>query len=100
MRFLVVTRGKHPVPPSPELVDAMKGWVDRHLESGQMEQTWNFAGVRGGGGILDVESLDELDDIMTGFPFGPYSEIEVLPLTDLHESLDRVRSQLARMAGG
>jgi len=100
MRFLVVTRGKYPVPPSPELVDATKEWVDSHLASGQMEQTWNFAGVRGGGGILNVESLDQLDEIMTGFPFGPYSEIDILPLTDLHESLDRVRSQLERMAGG
>ena len=100
MRFLVVTRAKFPVPPSPELVDAMKAWADGHLASGRMEQTWNFAGVRGGGGLLNVESLDQLDEIMSGFPFGPYSEIDILPLTDLHESLDRVRSQLERMAGG
>ncbi len=100
MRFLVVTRGSHPPPPAPEMIDAMKHWIDTHLETGKMEQVWNFAGVRGGGGIPNVASLDELDDVMAGFPFAPFSEVEIHPLTDLHESLDRVRGRLEQMAGG
>ena len=95
MRFLVVSKSKHPMPPEigVGLVEAMRPWVDRH--PGKFEQVWSFAGVPGGGGILNVESLEELDAIMTEFPFGPFSETEVLPLVDLDQSLDRVKQAMA-----
>jgi muconolactone delta-isomerase len=41
------------------------------------------------GGILNVDSLEELDTIMTEFPFGPFSEVKVQALVDLTESLQR-----------
>ena len=96
MRFLVISKTKHPMPPGTELVDAMLAWVDQHLQSGKMEQAWNFAGIPGGGGILNVGSLEELDTIMIGFPFGPFSEIEIYPLTDLHAALGQVKDKLGQ----
>ena len=100
MRFLVITRPSHPLPPSAELMDAMEAWVDGHMQSGKMEQTWSFAGVGGGGGILDVDSNEELGEIMGGFPLAPFSDVEVFPLSDLHDALDRVRALLEQMPRG
>jgi muconolactone delta-isomerase len=95
MRFLVVSHIKHPMPPNAELLDAMAAWVDQHLQDGKMEQAWNFAGLAGGGGILNVASLEELDEVMIGFPLGPFSQVDIYGLTDLHASLDRIKAKMA-----
>ena len=59
-----------------------------------MEQVWNFAGVAGGGGILNVASLEELDAVMSGYPLSPFSSVEIYPLTDLAASLQRVKERM------
>ncbi len=89
MRFLIVTKSKFPFPPgmAAPLFDAMASWVDTYTKSGKMEQVWGFAGLPGGGGILNVDSFEELDSIMTNMPFGPFSEIEVYGLADVRQAL-------------
>lgn len=100
MRFLIVTRSKHLIPPEagPALIDAMTAWTDRMTRSKKMEQVWSFAGIPGGGGILNVDSLEELDAIMTEFPFGPFSEIEVYPLADLKAAMANFKRVMQQMA--
>ena len=63
MRFLVVTKPKHPVPPEAvvALFDGLLAWTGAWSGQGKMEQVWGFAGVGGGGGILNVDSIEELD---------------------------------------
>ena len=102
MKFLVITKSKHPVPPEMglTLVDAMGAWSDQLTESGKAEAMWSIAGRAGGGGILNVDSLEELDAIMIQFPFGPFFDIEVFPLVDLHESLQRLKQAMQMMGGG
>jgi muconolactone delta-isomerase len=102
MKFLVVALPKHPVPPEMgmQLIDATVAWVNQYAGSGKVQETWSFAGTGGGGGILDVDSADELDAIMSGFPFGPFSDIQIYALADLHESLQRNKQNIQAMAGG
>jgi muconolactone delta-isomerase len=102
MQFLVISNPKHPVPPEmgPMLIDAMVAWVDQNTAAGKVESTWGFAGTAGGGGILNVDSPEELDAIMAGYPFGAFSEVEVFPLVNLHESLQRTKQAMQAMAGG
>lgn len=106
MRFLIVTKGKHMVPPDMGLpmMDMMEGWLAQFRASGNIVDTWNFAGMIGGGGILEVESAEELDTIMQLFPFGGSSEIEIYPLSDLDASIARAKANMARivaaMGGG
>ena len=99
MRFLVVT--KQSSPPPPEMVlglfEALSGWAKEQQAKGKMEQVWSFAGLQGGGGILNVNSLEELDAVMAGFPFGPFSHIETYPLVDLEPSLEAVRQAIRAM---
>jgi muconolactone delta-isomerase len=98
MRFLIIAKSKHLVPPEvlPGVVDATLAWARKH--QGKTEQLWGFAGIQGGGGIANVESLEELDTIMTEFPLGAFSELEVYPLVDLEPSLQRVKRAAQAMA--
>jgi muconolactone delta-isomerase len=99
MRFLIVTKSKLPFPldMAVPLFDAMQGWVDANTTSGKMEQTWGFAGLAGGGGILNVDSFEELDAIMTSMPFGPFSSVEVYGLSDVKQALTAGRQAVAKM---
>ncbi len=106
MRFLVTTINRSPMPPEavPMLVQAMKDWAARHTASGAFEQIWSFAGLQGGGGIANVDSLEQLDSVMAEFPFGPFSEIHVYGLADLNQAMDNLERLLQMraeaMAGG
>lgn len=100
MRFLIITKPKHFVPPDMValLIDAMGVW--RTKWAGKIEQAWGFAGIQGGGGIANVDSLEELDTMMAEFPFAGASDIEVLPLVDLDASLQRTKQAIEAMGAG
>jgi muconolactone delta-isomerase len=89
MRFLIVTKSKSPLPleMAMPMLQAMKGWLSQN--SAKTRESWGFAGTQGGGGIIEVDSLEELDAIMQAFPLAPFSETEIYPLVDVQESLDR-----------
>ena len=72
MKFLINTRLTVSPPPEmmPALIDAMTAWTNRFTESGKLEAVWSYAGLAGGGGIANVDSLEELDASMVEFPFG------------------------------
>ncbi len=100
MKFLIVTKSKAPFPPEMVmgLIDAMAGWARKYTTSGKIEQIWGFAGLQGGGGIASVNSLEELDAIMTEFPFAPFSDTEIYGLTDLQAGLQNVKQAIQAMA--
>ena len=78
------------------LIDAMGAWRSKY--AGKLEQVWGFAGIEGGGGIANVDSLEELDALMVEFPFRVFSDIEVIPLVDLDGHLQRSK-QAVQAAG-
>jgi muconolactone delta-isomerase len=102
MRFLVITKTKHPLPPQMAvgLLDAMIAWTDTYTKSGKMEQIWSFAGYQAGGGILNVESLEELDSVMVHMPLAPFSHVEVYGLVDVKDALNRGKQVTSEMMQG
>ena len=99
MRFLVITKQSSPAPPDMVLglFEALSAWAKEHQEKGRLEQVWSFAGLPGGGGIANVSSLEELDQMMASFPLNPFSNIETYPLVDLEPSLESVRQAIRAM---
>jgi hypothetical protein len=95
MKFLVISKPKHLVPPEVTvgLIDAINPWLTKF--SANFEQAWGFAGIQGGGGILDVNSLDELDTVVGSFPMLGTSDVEVIPLVDLKASLERAKQAIS-----
>jgi len=100
MRFLVITKPKHLVPPEVtiRLLDAMGPWRSKY--AGKIEHAWGFAGIAGGVGIANVDSVEELDAVMAEFPMGGISDIEIIPLVDLDGALQRARKAMEAMAAG
>jgi muconolactone delta-isomerase len=78
------------------MLQAMRMWLAEHRASGRIVEAWSFAGVNGGGGILEVDSLDELDAVMGRFPYGQVSYVDVYPLCDLDAMLDRNEAMIAQ----
>jgi muconolactone delta-isomerase len=102
MKFLVVTKQASPTPPEMvvPLMERMIDWTKKYTGNGKIQEVWNFAGQIGGGGIANVESLDELDAIMAEFPFAPFSSVEIYPLVDLIPSLERSKQVAQAMIAG
>ncbi|MBI2856771.1 MAG: hypothetical protein HYX95_00495 [Chloroflexi bacterium] len=99
MRFLVVSRSKFPIPAEIALsvVDATIAWAQKYSASGKIEHIWSFAGMQAGGGIANVESLEELDAILVEFPIGPFSDTQIYPLVNFKDALQRARQAAQRM---
>ena len=91
MPFLVVQKTHHTMPPEAALplMKAMHEWLKRYRQNGKIEQTWNFAGQAAGGGIISVESHEELDDILAENPIRPFTSVDVYPLTDIDRSFEK-----------
>lgn len=90
MRFLVITKNRHPLPPEMALptMQMFQAWLAEHRESGKLEQVWSFAGQVAGGGIANVDSHEELDAMMASWPLAQVSEATVYPLGDLDAVLE------------
>ena len=99
MQFLIVTKQSSAPPPEMTLplLQAMEAWLAEHRSSGKMKSVWAFAGTVGGGGVLDVDSHEELDEIMLGFPFAPFSTTEVLALSDIDRNLQGSKAVFQRI---
>jgi muconolactone delta-isomerase len=93
MKFVVISSLKHPVPPEMviPLIDAFLAYISKYTESGHIEDSWAFAGTDKGGATFNADSLEELDAIIAEYPFGPFSEVEIYPVVNLQESLQRAK---------
>ncbi len=100
MRFLMVSTASREIPP-PDVAAGMGqatlAWIDAY--AGKIEQAWAFAGGLGAGGIVNVESLEELDEILSSWPAQPWADYHLYPLIDVRESMERyVKAQEALAA--
>jgi len=102
MKFLLMTESRDPLPPdmAMPMLDMMSAWLSEHRASGKLLDSWSYAGRPGGGGLLEVDSHEELDAIMTGFPFGQTSTISVYPLADLDAALANAKKMFETMMSG
>jgi muconolactone delta-isomerase len=97
MKFLVRTEPKHQAPPEmvPGMIDGLIAWAEANED--KLDSIWSLAGKQGGGGIVSVKSLEELDQLMITFPFGPFYEIAIDPIVELGHSMDRVKTHVSNM---
>ena len=90
MKFLVISTSRESMPMEMVLpsMHGMQAWLAEHRASGKLVQAWSFAGMNGGGGIVEVDSHEELDTMMSSFPFGQTSDMHVYPLADLDAAME------------
>ena len=63
-----------------ELKQAEKALSHKLQEQGKWRHIWRLAGEYSNFSIFDVESNEELHDIMMSLPLYPYMKVEVTPL--------------------
>jgi hypothetical protein len=100
MRALIISCQKFPVPQAefPGLLQAFAAWRERYKPL--MEKFEFFVSGNGGCGIVNVPDDNTLTRIMMEFPFGLYSENEVLPICDGDTALAMQQEMIRQMMGG
>ncbi len=105
MRFLVISRSKFPAPQEAALpmLDAAMAWAQKYKANGMMEIGFGMVGMQAGGGIANVNSLEELNTMMQEMPFSQFSETEIIPIVDLVDHLNTskqvAQAMMAAMGG-
>jgi muconolactone delta-isomerase len=89
MKFVLISNPRFQVPPEMiiPLLDAFIAYINKYKESGNILESWSFAGRIGGMALIEVDSHEELDAIMAENPVGPFSEVEFHAVVDLVESV-------------
>ncbi|WP_067677006.1 muconolactone Delta-isomerase [Nocardia miyunensis] len=63
-----------------EIVSREKAYSQELQRAGKWPQLWRIAGEYANFSVLDVESTDELHEILSGLPLFDYMSIAVTPL--------------------
>jgi hypothetical protein len=82
MRALLIARNRHIIPPEMAvgLFQGFAAWRAKY--KGNMEAFFFFAGIAGGGAILNVADEVALNKMMTDWPLAAFSEVEITPIVD------------------
>jgi len=94
MKFLIIDKA---LPPNPNadtsnIVSMLSGTAklfSEWVEAGKLEIWYHFADRVGGVGILNVESLDELNEMLFSHPASAITTSEIYPLVDPIPALER-----------
>ncbi|MBV9803437.1 MAG: muconolactone Delta-isomerase [Solirubrobacterales bacterium] len=63
-----------------QLRDRERAYSQAAQADGRWPQLWRVAGRNANVSILDVDSVDELHELLSGLPLFPYLDIRVTPL--------------------
>ena len=100
MKFLVMPIQKQTLPPEMglALIEATIQWKDQVKRSGKFDAIYSIAGQPGGLGIVNVDSLEELNDRIAEYPMTPFCDVQVLPLSDVDQAMAKQHELLKKMA--
>jgi len=102
MKYLVTMHRRDGVPIPPEAIAAMllaqRDWLQEKIEEGTIETAYTFAQGAGGIGIVNADSGEELNEILTSSPIFAATQIDVQPLAGI-EALENGANAMRRIAG-
>lgn len=97
MLFLAEMEVRLPPDMSSEQLEDLKAREREYSQAAQSEgrwpHLWRVAGRFANVSVLDVDSIDELHDLLSGLPLFPYLDIRVTPLARHPNAIDRGESQ-------
>lgn len=95
MRFLVIDRGGS-IELSPTEGESLfmqaRDWVKDMMAKGKIEVAYALSGEMSSAMIYNVESNEELDDMLQDYPLSNFSVFEVYPLSDALRSFEKAGS--------
>ncbi|MGQ4601166.1 muconolactone Delta-isomerase [Nocardia sp. R6R-6] len=75
-----------------DIVAREKAYSQQLQRIGKWPQLWRIVGEYSNFSIFDVESNDELHDLLSGLPLFPYMDIKVTPLAGHPSKVDNANS--------
>jgi hypothetical protein len=79
------------------MLHAQRDWLQEKLDEGTFDIAYTFAQGGGGIGIVNAETGDELNEIITSSPLFGISQIEVQPLAGIG-AIENAANAIARGA--
>ena len=107
MKFLVIVEGIPGVPMLPPeqslaLTKEQWEWSKKMQNSGKADIVYAMAdhcgGLTGGFGIANVESLEDLAEILASMPMAGLSDVKVYPLVTLNVAVKMTQSRLEALS--
>ena len=102
MKFLVTLRRRDGVPVPPDAVAAMLraqiDWLEEKLSEGTFDVAYGFAQGAGGISIVNADTAEQLNDVLSEAPLFPITHIEVVPLADVRTALGNGAKAMQRTA--
>ena len=92
-------KGMVPLPPEQALELMVGHWetIISYRQQGKWLAGGALAGRKGGCGIWNVESAEELHTLVSQLPMFPFSELEIIPLTSHEYALESAKQALASL---
>ena len=69
-----------PAEQAAQLKQTEKELAQRLQHEGKWRHLWRIAGQYANVSVFDVDSVDELHDLLTSLPLFPYMQVDVMPL--------------------
>lgn len=93
MKFLVISKPKSVLDVPPRVLEAWlrssKEWFREMMTDGKIERTYALAGeLAGSMNIFEVQTNEELDDLIQDIPMSSMVEFEIYPLSDTIRALE------------
>ncbi|HEY8475752.1 MAG TPA: muconolactone Delta-isomerase family protein [Chloroflexota bacterium] len=99
MRFLIHSQPR--VGANEELVAQLYPkaveWLKARKSEGKLEAVYSFADRPGGVSIANVQSLEELNDLIQDYPLFPVSDLEAMPLIDFERASQRTLTKIREL---
>jgi len=89
MKFLVLWSFQQGIKLTPELMKAtfdLREYATKLRSQGKVERHYHIIGKHGGVWIFDVESNDELENLIAAMPVYNLAQYDIYPLTEMKES--------------
>jgi muconolactone delta-isomerase len=102
MKYLVTMRRRDGVQVPPDALAGMllaqRDWLQENSANGTFDAVYTFAQGGGGVAIANVDSSEELTELVTSSPLFGTSNIELQPLAEI-AALELIAQALRRVAG-
>jgi muconolactone delta-isomerase len=102
MKYLLTMRRRDGAQVPPDALAGMllaqRDWLQEHESDGTFDAVYTFAQGGGGIAIANIESAEQLTELVTSSPLFGTSNIEVQPLAEI-AALEHIAQALRRVAG-
>ena len=94
-------KGGYPLPPEEWLEVALRSMEDiaKYTKQGKVVLHVGFVGRQAGSMVWDVDSNEELMQLLAQLPFWPFLEWEIIPAISIEQTLESLKQALASVRG-